>query len=104
MKTKTVDLAEPIVVKDETYTSLTFRRRKAKDLAVMDLVQGEQRKFLAMLASMADVALPVIEELDADDYERVVSEVMPLMGNSVAGALQRAEGQAKAPNPAHTTG
>lgn len=89
-KTITVTLAEPVKVGEETFEKLTFRRRKAKDLVAMDLVKGELRKHMAMLASMGGVPLPVIEELDGDDYETVSRETIPLMGKSVATAMATA--------------
>tara|TARA_R110002072_G_scaffold234465_1_gene392076 strand:- start:119 stop:454 length:336 start_codon:yes stop_codon:yes gene_type:complete len=90
-KTVTINLSEPITYKEQTYTSLTFRRRKAKDLVAMDLVKGEMRKHMAMLASMAGVPLPVIEELDAEDYEAASKETIAVMGKSVAKAVKDAE-------------
>ena len=90
-KTVTVHLVEPVTYKDQTFTSLTFRRRKAKDLVAMDLVKGEMRKHMAMLASMAGVPLPVIEELDAEDYESASKETIAVMGKSVAKAVKEAE-------------
>lgn len=84
----TIGLNEPVKVGGVTYTNLTFRRRKAKDLAAMDLVKGNTRKSFAMYASMAGVPLPVMEELDGDDYDRIVEETVPLMGKSMQKAIK----------------
>ncbi|EYD71816.1 phage tail assembly protein [Limimaricola hongkongensis] len=81
-KSLTVTLEEPVEHKDKTYTSLTFRRGKAKDFVAMDAVKGEMRKSMALFASMAGVPLPVIEELDTEDFVKVGKEVAVLMGNS----------------------
>lgn len=87
-KTLTIDLEEPVNVDGTTYETLTFRRRKAKDLSRMDLVKGDNRKHMAMLASMAGVPLQVIEELEGDDYDRVAEETVPLVGKSAMRALE----------------
>ena len=80
--TVTVSLEYPITFKEKEITEITFRRRKAKDLIAMDSVKGENRKFMAMLASMADQPLPVIEALDGDDFDEVVEATVSLMGKS----------------------
>lgn len=88
-------LEYPVVWKKETITSLKFRRRKAIDLAAGDPIKGQQGKFQAILASMCDQPLPVIQDLDGDDYDRLQIEIAPMMGNDytkgIAAALKLEE-------------
>lgn len=74
--------AEPIAHGGKTYPSLTLRKRKAKDMVMADLVTGATRKTFAVYASMADVPIGVIEELDADEFDRLEEVAAPLMGKS----------------------
>ena len=60
---------EPIKVGDKTYTELTFRRLKGKDMVKMDLVKGATLKTFAMMASMSSVPILVFEEMDGDDVD-----------------------------------
>lgn len=80
--TATVTLDDEVTVNDVTYKSLTFRKMKGKDMCAGDLVSGDTRKGFAIFASMADVPITVIEELSADDVEKVGLACMPLMGKS----------------------
>lgn len=87
-KTVTVTIeGDPPVHDGKTYTSLTLRKMKAKDLVAADLVQGEARKGFALFASMAGVPIQVIEELDMDDLEKLGREAAPLMGKSALAAI-----------------
>lgn len=78
--TITMQLGLPVEYQGKTYTSLTFRKLKAKDLVASDLVDGEVRKSIAIFASNAGVPMGVIEELDLDDFERIGEEIRPLLG------------------------
>lgn len=89
-KTVTVTLGEAVEHDGKTYTSLTLRRMKAKDLVAGDLVSGEARKAFAIFASMAGVPIQVVEELDMDDFEKVGREAGPLMGKQAAAAMAKA--------------
>lgn len=74
----------PIKIGDKTYPTLTLRKMKAKDRVAADLVNGESRKTFAVYASMADVPIQVIEELDNDDFDRLEELAAPLVGKSLA--------------------
>lgn len=100
-RTITVALEEPVTHGETTYTELTFERRKAKHLVAMDLVKGATRKHMALLAAMANVPLPVIEELDADDFDRVAEETVAVMGKSAMKALQDAQSRAATEGALH---
>ena len=84
-----VKLDYPVEHKGKTIEVLTFRRRKARDLLAMDAVKGEMAKTLALYASMCGQPLPVLEDLDGDDFERVVEATMPLMGKAAAAMAER---------------
>ena len=73
---------EPVEHGGKQYPVLVFRRMKGKDMVAMDRVEGELMKSFAMYASMAGVPIPVIEELDVDDFARMAEETMPLLGKS----------------------
>jgi phage FluMu protein gp41 len=89
MDTVTVTLATPVKVGEKEYASLTFRKAKAKDLIASDAVSGEARKSMALYASMGDVPIKVIEELDLDDFEDVSEKVVPLMGKKATAAAAK---------------
>ena len=95
MSTVTFTPSEPIKVGDKTYPVLTLRKMKAKDLVAGDLVTGETRKSFAIFASMADVPIAVIEELDVDDFERLGEVAAPLMGKSAMAAIKAAKDKAE---------
>ena len=95
-KTITFTPSAPIEAGGETYEKLTFQRMKTKHIVAMDKVQGEMRKTVVLFASMADVPLAVIEDLDMDDFERLSDEIVPLMGNSARSLAAKARAAAKA--------
>lgn len=92
-----VKLDYPVTFKDKTIDTLVFRRRKARDLVAMDAVKGDMAKTFALYASMCGQPLPVIEDLDGDDLDRVIELTAPLMGKTAAAATAMAERQAKEP-------
>jgi hypothetical protein len=91
-KTVTVKLSTPVTYGDKTYASLTFRKMKAKDLVAAEIggKSGDAGRTMGMLASMADVPIPVITELDIDDFNALSATVAPLMGKSAAAAIAKA--------------
>ena len=86
----------PPVFDGKPYPVLTLRKMKAGDLVAGDLVTGETRKTFAIFASMADVPIQVIEDLEIDDFERLGEVAAPLMGNSAMAALKAAAAKAAA--------
>lgn len=94
-------LSEPVTVGKTTYATLTLRKMKAKDMIAGDLVSGNSRKAFAIFASMADVPIQVIEEMDVDDFEGLGEVATPLMGKSAVAA--RASALAKAAAEASKT-
>lgn len=95
-KTITFTPSEPIEAGGETYEKLTFQRMRVRHMVAMDKVSGALRKTTALFASMADVPIQVIDELDMDDFERLSEEVAPLMGNSARSLVKSAKAEAEA--------
>ncbi|TFF20828.1 phage tail assembly protein [Jiella endophytica] len=88
--TVTVPIGEPFDHDGKTYSQLTFRKMKVKDMIKADAVTGEFRKSCAMYASMADVPIQVIENLDTDNFTEIALKVAPLMGKSGKKAVAEA--------------
>lgn len=82
----TYTLKNPVTFGAKTYDSLTFRNLKARDLAAADLVDGQVKKGFAILASMADVPIQVVLELDVDDLEGAQEVAAPFMGKLASAA------------------
>lgn len=87
---------EPIVIGEgenqQQFAELLFSRNmKGKDLARMDLVEGDIRKGYAMFASMCGVPITVFDEMDADDIERLQIETAHLLGKRGKGVLAALE-------------
>ena len=82
----TVTLSKPVTVSGQTYTTLTLREPKARDLLAGDAVQGETRKSYALMASLCDVELAVIEELSLPDLQAISEAFAAAMGNGLPSA------------------
>ena len=89
----TVKLTDPVEYQGKTYAELTLRKLKVRDLAATDLVDGEVRKGLALVASNAGVPVGVIEELTVADFERINREAMQLLGKQPAAILSAGGGE-----------
>lgn len=85
----TYTLKTPVIFGEKTFGSLTFRKMKARDLAAADLVSGNVKKGFAMLASMADVPIQVVLELDVDDLEGAQEVAAPFMGKLITAAVNQ---------------
>lgn len=90
-KTLTFTPEEPIAVGNAVHETLTFERLRVRHMVAMDKVEGSMRKTVAMFAAMADVPMPVIDELDMDDFERLSEELVPLMGKSARSLVEERE-------------
>ena len=90
-KTVTVTLSIPVQVDGVDYASLTFRPMKARDALV---AEGEESQVMAgykLFATLADVPLEVILDLDMTDLVKVGEEVAPLMGKLPAAKAAAGE-------------
>lgn len=90
-----IALTTPVSFNGATFERLTMRKMKVKDLVAGDLATGDTAKTIAIFASMANVPIQVIEELDMDDFEQLSREAAPLMGKSAAAAMASAPQAAK---------
>lgn len=87
--TNSITLKYPVEFAGKTYANLTLRRAKARDLIAGDAVAGEMRKAFAIYASICDVPLDVILDLDAEDVGQLSEVAEALLGNfrgAAAGA------------------
>lgn len=98
-----VELDDPVEWKGETHTRLTFGPLKAKHMALSDSFKGRVQKHMAMIAGMGNVPIQVIEELTADDYEKVCEVTIPLMGKRTTAAVAAAVREAEAEPAAATS-
>ncbi|WP_279110867.1 phage tail assembly protein [Bartonella apis] len=86
----TVKLSEPITVNGKTYTEITFTRKlKGKDMLAMDAVKGEMHQQYALLASLLDVPIPVISEINVDDLAAVMEAAAPFLGKFAQQAQKK---------------
>lgn len=88
-------VGEPPVFDGEKITSLTFRKAKARDLLAADAVKGQLRKSMALFASICDVPLTVIEDLDIEDFEAVGTKAPDYLGKRGREALAEAAAKAE---------
>ena len=86
----TLQLHEPVTVDGKTYEALSFRKMKARDLLASDAVSGQLRKSMAIFASITDVPLAVIEELNSEDFEAVAMKAANYMGKRGREAAAKA--------------
>ena len=86
----TYKLSTPVTFNGKTFDELTFRKMKVKDACVADHVTGQTSKGLAILASIADVPLPVIMDMDIDDLEGAQEAALPFMGKAAMAATETA--------------
>lgn len=78
MTETTYELKFPIVLRartqggpevETTLTELTVRQLKAKDLRMLDTVQGRIAQSLAIIAALTGLSAKAVDELDVSDIE-----------------------------------
>ena len=75
-----ITLTTPVSFNGKTVTTLTLRKAKVKDLEAAELARKEGGDFssmVALVASLADVPVGVVREMDADDLS-LLSEALPV--------------------------
>lgn len=86
----TIKLSEPIIVEGKTYNDITFTRKmKGKDMLAMDMVKGEMHKQYALLASLLDVPISVISEINVDDLTDIMESAAPFLGKFAQAAQKK---------------
>ena len=78
--TITITLKNPIEHDGKQFQTLTFREATTGDACNADLVQGDFQKMLAVLAGMAGVPLQVMRAIPMREFNEIVKQVTPLMG------------------------
>jgi uncharacterized protein (DUF885 family) len=81
-KTETVTLEYPFEFNGETYTELTIRRPKLRDLKKSESVKGNMAKGTMMLADLAEIDPKAIEEMDMEDFKTCSMVIADFMGVS----------------------
>jgi nitrate reductase gamma subunit len=75
---ETYELKHPIVLRtrvqggaeaETTTTEVTVRRMKAKDLRMLDTVQGKFTQSLAIIAALTGLSAKAVDEMDGEDIE-----------------------------------
>jgi hypothetical protein len=84
-----ITLTTPVAFNGKSYTSLTLRRAKVKDLEAAEMARKEGGDFssmVALVASLADVPVGVVREMDADDLTKLSDELPGFLPSSTAPA------------------
>lgn len=89
IKSVTVPLILPVEVNGKVYSELNFRRMKARDALSGEGETDETKAGFALFATLADVPLDVILELDMEDLAEVGAKVAPLMGKRAQAMLKK---------------
>lgn len=74
-----ITLTTPVAFNGKTYTALTLRRAKVKDLEAAEIARksgGDFEMAMTMIASLADVPIDVVREMDVEDFT-TLSESLP---------------------------
>jgi hypothetical protein len=85
-ETVTIALSRPVTHGDKTVASLTFREATAGDACAAELVEGDFQRTLALIASMAEVPLPLMKKVSLRDVHAITAKVGALMGEQPAAA------------------
>lgn len=79
MTDTTVKLRQPINVGGDQVSEVTIRRPKVKDLRALDLARApgasEMDQAIAMAATLGDLPLEAMDEMDAGDFA-AISEIV----------------------------
>lgn len=84
--TKIIKLTKPISHDEKTWAEVTVKQPTLGDMLAADLVQGEQTKQAAILASICGVPLPAFRQLAAADYLKIATEADAMAGEASAPA------------------
>ena len=84
-----ITLTTPVSYQGKTYSALTLRKAKVKDLEAAEMARKEGGDFssmVALIASLADVPLGVVREMDADDLSKLSDELPGFLPSSTPPA------------------
>ena len=78
---KTFDLIYPISHKGEDFTEITLRRPKMADVKKLAIDKGDELSgAYQMLADLSGKPVPLIEELDPEDYKPMQEWAQDILG------------------------
>jgi hypothetical protein len=80
----TVVLSRPVTHDGKTVASLTFREATAGDACCAETVTGDFSRTLALIASMAEISLPLAKKIPLRDINTITGKVAHLMGEPAA--------------------
>ena len=67
-----ITLKYPIIVNDEQVTEITLPERlKLKHMKAMDNATGEIGKLAALIASLAELPLSAVDQIDVEDFNAI---------------------------------
>lgn len=76
----TIALSRPVTHDEKTIASLTFREATAGDACAAELVDGNLQRTLALVASMAEISLPLAKKLPLQDFHATLPRLRPSWG------------------------
>ena len=68
---ETFPLAHPVEHGGKTYTKITVRRAKVRDIIAAERQPGETAREAQLLAILADVPFGMVGDMDAGDYHSI---------------------------------
>ena len=80
---KTFTLKHPFTFKELDVKEVTLRRAKVADLKAVDGLKGDVEKIAKLTSILSGQPLPLIDELDAEDFAAVSEVVAGFLGASL---------------------
>jgi len=80
MKTKVIELKDPVTVNGETFTAFTVRSPKVKDVMAMEkFSKDEIDRGVYMMALLCDTSMTVIGEMETPDFMEIQRFIAPFL-------------------------
>ncbi|HEY8157102.1 MAG TPA: phage tail assembly protein [Methylobacter sp.] len=80
-----IKLKYPVIFNDEQVDEITIPDRlKLKHMKEMDKAQGEIGKIAALIASMADLPMSAVDQIDVEDFNAIAEVAGGFLGRSPA--------------------
>jgi len=82
-----ITLSTPVAYNGKSYAALTLRKAKVKDLEAAESARrdgGDFAAVVALIASLADVPLAVVREMDAEDLNLMSGALPDFLPSSTA--------------------
>lgn len=71
----TINLKYPVKDGNEEISTITLRRATVRDILVMNSIEGNIAKTVAMVAQLSDLPRDVVEAMDASDFVEASEKV-----------------------------